>query len=270
MSSTLTVQCMTPFNPETAGILVEAWPATDFLHAPVSTDAYPPAASPAATGTTNSSGQVTLTGLSAVDYWVSIIDLSNKPNFRFVPAAYIGGSTFTARYTPDAVTAKPPALNFFAALLTSGIGADTGFGDLVPPTQVSIPTILPGEPWQYVASVVTPPLLCGAHSSLWTNSLGALQLPEFVGGGGSGWGVSWTLYLCDSTGANALVITETASVTLTSGGVLHPAFSTADPLNQVGADIVVPSSPASQITTTAGGYYRGYFGVLLNGTGPLS
>ena len=106
--SNLAVQFMNPFNPCPDGLTVEAWPASDFLHTPVSTDAYPPGGSPAASGTT-SGGSCTLTGLSAVAYYVSIIDESNKPTFFYVPASYIGSGTFTARYTPDAVTTASSA-----------------------------------------------------------------------------------------------------------------------------------------------------------------
>ena len=98
-------------NPHLAcpdGLTVEAWLASNFLHSPISTDAYPPGGSPAASGTT-SGGSCTLTGLSADAYQVSIIDESNKPTFFHVPASYIGSGTFTARYTPDAVTTASSA-----------------------------------------------------------------------------------------------------------------------------------------------------------------
>ena len=62
----------TPYNPAEAGLTVEAWPASLFAHSPVGNpSAYPPAPSPTATTTTDSSGNCELTGLTAgTDYYV--------------------------------------------------------------------------------------------------------------------------------------------------------------------------------------------------------
>ena len=269
--SNLALSFLTPYNPEASGMKVEAWLASNFLHAPVSTDAYPPGGSPAASGTTDSSGDCTLTGLSAVAYYVSIIDESNKPTFFYVPASYIGSGTFTARYTPAAVTAGPSALNFFAAELISGIGGGPGgFEGGVPGVAASIsPMIVTGTGWTYQGAVTQPPILHAAGKHLHVNAASTLQLPEFAAGG-TGWNLTWTLYLVDGTGANAVLIAESVSLDITTGEILSPAFSTADPVQQVGTDIVVPSSSSSPITTTAGGIYGGFVGVALNGPGALA
>jgi hypothetical protein len=129
--SNLDVQFRTPFNPCADGLTVEAWLASNFLHAPVSTDAYPPGGSPVSSGTT-SGGACTLTGLSGVAYYVSIIDESNKPNFFYVPASYIGATTYTARYTPDPVTAAPVAAaqiggRIYRATNQTGLSSPTPF-----------------------------------------------------------------------------------------------------------------------------------------------
>ena len=268
--SNLAVQFMNPFNPCPDGLTVEAWLASDFLHTPASTDAYPPGGSPAASGTT-SGGSCTLTGLSAVAYYVSIIDESNKPTFFPVPASYIGSGTFTARYTPDPVTAGPSALNFFAAELISGIvGGPGGFEGAVPGVAASIsPMILTGTGWTYRGAVTQPPLLHAAGKNLHVNAASTLRLPEFAAGG-AGWTLTWTLYLVDGTGANAVFIVAIVSLDITTGEILSPAFPTASFINQVGTDIVVPSSSSSPITTTAGGIYGGFVGVALNGPGALA
>ncbi len=102
----------TPYNPAEAGLTVEAWPASLFAHSPVGNPgAYPPAPSPTATTTTDSSGNCELTGLTAgTDYYASIIDVNNKPWFLFCPAAYLGNLGTSRRrlsINPDASAAKP-------------------------------------------------------------------------------------------------------------------------------------------------------------------
>jgi len=89
----------TPYLPAVAGLTVEAWPASDFTHSPVGNpSAYPPAPSPTATTTTDSSGDCELTGLTAAtDYYISIIDQNNQPWFQFCPGGYLGNSSGTRR-----------------------------------------------------------------------------------------------------------------------------------------------------------------------------
>ena len=89
----------TPYNPAVAGLTVEAWDASLFTHSPVGNpSAYPPASSPTATTTTDSSGNCELTGLTAgTNYYVSIIDQNNKPWFLFCGATYLGNLSTSRR-----------------------------------------------------------------------------------------------------------------------------------------------------------------------------
>ena len=89
----------TPYLPAVAGLTVEAWPASLFTHSPVGNpSAYPPAPSPTATTTTDSSGNCELTGLDGTtDYYISIIDQNNQPWFQFCPAAYLDNSSGSPR-----------------------------------------------------------------------------------------------------------------------------------------------------------------------------
>ena len=99
MTVNLFVAWETPYLPAAAGLTVEAWPASLFTHSPVGNPgAYPPAPSPAATTTTDASGNCELTGLTAAtDYYVSIIDQNNQPWFQFAPAAYMGNLSTSRR-----------------------------------------------------------------------------------------------------------------------------------------------------------------------------
>ena len=101
----------TPYLPAVAGLTVEAWPASDFAHSPVGNpSAYPPAPSPTATTTTDSSGDCELTGLTAAtDYYISIIDQNNQPWFQFCPGGYLGNSSGTRRRWSINQGPVPPA-----------------------------------------------------------------------------------------------------------------------------------------------------------------
>ena len=276
MTVDLYMHWRTPYNPAVAGLTVEAWEDSLFSHSPVGNpSAYPPASSPTATTTTDSSGNCELTGLTAdTNYYVSIIDENNKPWFVFCPSTALGNLSTTRRQfsiVQGPVAAGPPALNFFAAELISGIvGGPGGFEGDVPGVAASIsPMILTGTGWTYQGAVTQPPILRAAGKNLHVNAASTLQLPEFAAGG-AGWNLAWTLYLVDGTGANAVFIVAIVSLDITTGEILSPAFPTASFINQVGTDIVVPISSSSPITTTAGGIYGGYVGVELNGPGALA
>ena len=264
--SNLALSFLTPYNPEASGMTVEAWPASNFLHAPVSTDAYPPGGSPAASGTTDSSGDCTLTGLSAVAYYVSIIDAGNMPHFFYVPASYIGSGTFAARYTPAPVTAGPSAFNGFTASLTSGI---VGQGTVA--SQVGM-TVQPVAPWiaggygYYIAAAVQPPLLSAAGFAVFDPTLGVLELPQFAGYSGT-WNVGWSLYLVSTDLTQQLWIDSSeGTIVPSSEGTIHPHFTTGSTnVVQIGADLEVPAT-AIAIKSAAGGYYyQGYLSVDLQG-----
>jgi len=129
MSVNLYLTFETPYNPAEAGLTVEAWPASLFAHSPVGNPgAYPPAPSPTATTTTDSSGNCELTGLTAgTDYYASIIDVNNKPWFLFCPAAYLGNLGTSRRrlsINQGPVPAPPPFVPY-ASL--------TGAGELTTP-----------------------------------------------------------------------------------------------------------------------------------------
>ena len=86
-------------------LVVQAYPQTDFSLHP-SRGFGPPNAAATATGTTDGSGNVTLTGLSTVAYELLVVDARGVNNWFFVPASYIGLS-FTATIpwtTPTSVT----------------------------------------------------------------------------------------------------------------------------------------------------------------------
>ena len=121
----------TPYLPAVAGLTVEAWPASDFTHSPVGNpSAYPPAPSPTATTTTDSSGDCELTGLTAAtDYYISIIDQNNQPWFQFCPGGYLGNSSGTRRRwsinpgpTPAAAPVAAGRLIFLATLASFSCG----------------------------------------------------------------------------------------------------------------------------------------------------
>jgi len=105
--ASLSLSFKNPHLAAPSGLTVEAWAASDFTSFPTNPNAYPPNASAASTGTTDSSGNCTLTGLtSGGAYYVSIVDESNKPTFSNA-TGYVGGGTLLCRYTPDAVAAVP-------------------------------------------------------------------------------------------------------------------------------------------------------------------
>lgn len=88
-----------------SGLDIAAFPASDFSVNPQRGYAYPNA-SPTASGTTTDGSTTTLTGLSAVAYWVAIDDPAGTHNWFYVPASYIGGTYIaTLPYAiPAAVT----------------------------------------------------------------------------------------------------------------------------------------------------------------------
>jgi hypothetical protein len=257
-------------NPPPTGSNVAAWAVSKFVQTPAD-GTYPTTQSPDATGTTDSSGAVTLSGLTSSDaYYVSIVDGAGMPHWT-QPLIAGTGIANELTYVPAPVAEAATAYNAFACVLTSGIaGGPGGLAGSIPGTQITIPPlILTGSGWVYDGSAVQPPILNTAGKDVFINSLASLQLPEFSNGG-AGWGLTWTLYLVDGTGANALLIVESDSLSLTSGGLLYPAFSTADSVDQVGSDLVVPSSSATPIKTTSGGIYGGFLSAQLNGPGALS
>lgn len=90
-----------------AGLTVSAYPNSVFPLHP-QRNMKPPNQAATATGTTNGSGQVTLTGLSAVAYQLLVVDARGVNNWFPVAASYVGGSyTAIIRWTtPTNVTKK--------------------------------------------------------------------------------------------------------------------------------------------------------------------
>jgi hypothetical protein len=87
------------------GLAVSIYPQSNFVYQPQRGNP-PPNATATATGTTDGSGNVTLTGLSAVAYQLMVVDARGVNNWFGVPAGYVGGS-YTAIIpwsTPTAVT----------------------------------------------------------------------------------------------------------------------------------------------------------------------
>ena len=111
MTVDLYMHWRTPYNPAVAGLTVEAWEDSLFSHSPVGNPgAYPPASSPTATTTTDSSGNCELTGLTAgTNYYVSIIDENNQPWFVFCPSTALGNLSTTRRQFSIVQGPVPPA-----------------------------------------------------------------------------------------------------------------------------------------------------------------
>ena len=89
------------------GLTASVWPAGSFWAPPPGRGTIVPATSPTATGTTDGSGDVTLTGLSSVNYWLVVVDARSVTNWFFVSAPYVGGGTYQANIpwsTPTSVT----------------------------------------------------------------------------------------------------------------------------------------------------------------------
>jgi len=263
----------TPYNPAAAGLTVEAWPASDFTHSPVGNPgAYPPAPSPTATTTTDSSGNCELTGLTAgTDYYVSIIDQNNQPWFLFCPAAYLGNlSTSRRRWSINqGPLAAAATYNSFVAQLYSGIVGDGTVSSRVQPTVLPIAPRIGGGVWYYVGAAVQPPLLTEAKDAVFVSGLGigSLLLPSFVRTQGT-WTVNWSLYLTNADGSEQLSIdNDIGAISPPSSELtLLPEFSTGSTaVYQIGSDLVVPSTPGAAIKTTAGGYYQGFLAVDLQG-----
>jgi hypothetical protein len=90
---------------------VDAWPTTTFLNNP-QRGASTPNAAATASGTTDGSGNVTLAGLSAVSYWLRVVDARGQNNWFSIPPAYIGGSTVvTIPWATPASTSGPISNN---------------------------------------------------------------------------------------------------------------------------------------------------------------
>ena len=99
MTTNLYVTLETPYNPAVAGLTVEAWEDSLFSHSPVGNpSAYPPASSPTATTTTDSSGNCELTGLTAgTNYYVSHHRREQQAMVRVLSRAYLGNLSTTRR-----------------------------------------------------------------------------------------------------------------------------------------------------------------------------
>jgi hypothetical protein len=87
----------------TPGLAISIYPTTDFIRLPQRTGAAPNA-TPTATGVSGG----TLSGLSAVDYQLLVVDARGVNNWFHVPASYVGGSyTATVPWTTPTSVTRP-------------------------------------------------------------------------------------------------------------------------------------------------------------------
>jgi hypothetical protein len=118
-------------NPPATGSNVAAWAVSKFVQTPAD-GTYPTTQSPDATGTTNSSGAVTLSGLtSSALYYVSIVDEAGMPHWT-QPVVAGSGVTQPLVYVPAPYT--PPAPIVYNPLCRAYLIDDTPLtgGSLVP------------------------------------------------------------------------------------------------------------------------------------------
>lgn len=94
-------------NPPATGSAVAAWAVAKFVQHPAD-GTYPTTQTPDATGTTDSSGSVTLTGLTSSDsYYVSIVDAAGMPHWT-QPLIAGSGAANKLTYVPAPLASTTP------------------------------------------------------------------------------------------------------------------------------------------------------------------
>ena len=247
-------------NPPTTGRNVAAWPVADFVQTPAN-GKYPTTQSPSTTGTTDASGNCTLTGLTGT-YYVSIVDEAGMPHWT-QPLVAGSGATNTLTYVPAPFTpAAPtptPSVNPFVALLDLKTLGDVG--NFAPDWLQNVPAYVDGSGLQnWYGVVTTTPIKFSAGDNL----MGAatnVDCPVFAGGSAMG---ALSLVIHDLVGTNFVVIKRTG-MSMISGTQLQAGFDSGDRITQTGADIVVQVARNNSITTTAGGVYVVSFGMEFTG-----